>query len=192
MREAYEKFLAQYGKTRSLSSAFRKDFFEAVRMVSFREKDHWLISGIRNREVPYLLKGSAMGYIEEGREQLVVNLWQSGDTIVTGSTLLPRPNAGARIVFTEDIVAMTISLERIDALQQEHADARFLVAELLKRTILQMDRQYIMMVHRLPEERIAWLKRTYPETIQHLTLKQKASFLGISLSTYKRLESLAK
>ena len=66
MREAYEKFLAQYGKTRSLSSAFRKDFFEAVHMVSFREKDHWLISGIRNRQVPYLLKGSAMGNMEEG------------------------------------------------------------------------------------------------------------------------------
>ncbi len=192
MREAYEEFLIRQGKTRVFSGAFRKDFFEAVRLADFRKNDHWLVRGVRNREIPYLHRGSAIGYIEEGKDQKVVNLWKPGDTIITGSTLLPRPNPGARIVFLEDTVVMAINLEKIETLQQDHADARFLITELFARAVVQIDRQYMMMVHQPPEVRIGWMKQTYPGITELLNQNQKASYLGISVSTFKRLQNRSK
>lgn len=182
----YHTFLEKYSNGRMFSSAFRDQLFQAVSQVRFQINDHLPVRGEANRDIFYLYKGSAIGYMEDQGSQEIVRLWQSGDIILNDSILLPRPFLG--IIFTGYSETLSIDIEKLRDLEPGYEEARFLKEKLMQHETEELTCQYHQMAHFYPEDRLSVFTKKYAQAFNPLTQPQKASALGVSVSTLKRLK----
>lgn len=187
MENSLHAFLRIISDGRQLAPGFITELYPCAECVKYRKGEYWLGRGRRNPEIAFIREGSAMSFRYEENAQNITNLWNTHEVIIEGSTLLPTRDQDDRVIFLEDCEVLVLAVRDIEKLQAEFDDARYLVNQMMVKSLARMEALYYLMKFQQPKLRLELTIEKYPRPFNLLTAVQKASYLGISKQSFYNL-----
>jgi hypothetical protein len=187
MEDAFDIFLYVVSRTRQWNPEFKRELGSYAETVTYRKGEYWLGLGRRNAEICFIKTGAAMSFRYRENVQDVTNLWNAGEVIIEGSTLLPKRHSEDRCLFLQDSEVLLLAVTGIENLQMNFGDAGYLLGQMLAKGYERLESLYYLMKFLPPDQRLKYTIERYALPFNLLTAVQKASYLGVSKQTLYNL-----
>lgn len=139
-------------------------------------------------EYLFLEKGfmRAFAYDIEGNE-VTTNFYSSGEVIFEVASFFNRTKSKENIQALTDSVGWYISYEQLNSLFHSLPEFREFGRSILVKGFSELKTRMLSMITETAEERYSYLLKSNPEIFQQASLKNIASFLGITDTSLSRI-----
>jgi signal-transduction protein with cAMP-binding, CBS, and nucleotidyltransferase domain len=180
----FEDFFDILDNKRMLKNDFRQQIRDLLMIRYFEKGDLWQREQNPAMEIPFLHKGTAVGFRPLDGKRQVCNLWEQGEIIICGNNIFGENKDKAIYVqFLEPSSTYVLNTLDIIKLCNRHGDARFMVQYFLAEALKKMEDQNYRLSCLPPEKRLEEVSIRYSNAFGKLSQIEKASFLGISRQT---------
>ncbi|MBL0913278.1 MAG: cyclic nucleotide-binding domain-containing protein [Bacteroidia bacterium] len=186
MTEAH--FLSRVFPTPSFSAAEQAEIITAFRQVRFAKGDHLQEEGKTARYYHFMESGLARSYATdtEGRD-ISTGFYTSGDIVIDWTSFFLRSPAREHIQALSTCTCWQLDFETFQRLFHTIEAFREAGRTRLVQSYVELKNQSISMITDPARERYKRLLREKPEICRNVSLKQIASYLGITDTSLSRI-----
>ncbi len=171
-----------------------EDIAGKVVIHSCNKGDKLLKPGRVANYASFVLKGLAKSYYirESDNAEVITKFLFEGSVITSIFSYYSRKPGNEYIVALEDITIIGLHYDDMQLLFRKHPAFNFIIRTVTERYLYFLEVELFNMRKPFAEERYNFFTKHFPDLLQRITLKDIASYLGMSLETLSRVRGRYK
>lgn len=182
-----DNFISNLQKHCPLSENSRKKLLQDMEEVPFSKGEHIIQEGMRNNDVYFIKQGFLRSYVR--REDKEITLWFAGEgelaMLTPGTT--PNPVSTINIEMLESGILLRTSRQKMESLFNQSIELANWGRKLAEYFLMQYEHYFTNYYWTNAQIQYESLLKEYPELLQKASLKQIASYLGITPQSLSRI-----
>ena len=178
-------FLKQVPPLNEESANFIAEQFE---LKELKKGDRFIKAGRVPNEYMFLEKGFIRSYVidTEGNE-VTLNFYSSNNVVFEVASFFQRQPSQESFEATTDCIGWVLTYDKLNSLFHSLPEFREFGRTMLVRGFIAFKLRTLSMINKTAEERYAMLLQSNPEIFEHASLKNVASYLGVTDTSLSRI-----
>ncbi|WP_316831447.1 Crp/Fnr family transcriptional regulator [Pedobacter aquatilis] len=190
--DALQILIDQISPHQQISTDLRDYLTTSIRQNNYPKNHHLIKIGQQQQNIHFLLSGTARVYVidPETQSQNTIWFWHPQQIIIPFEGLASKKKSQTAIILTEKATLLSLPLIHLKYMSQRFPE--FInIAQMVLETLIKNLSDHMQMMKKLnTHQRYELLMQQHGNIFNTVTLREVASYLGMSLNTLNHLRSI--
>jgi CRP-like cAMP-binding protein len=185
---AYEVFFQHIEKYIELNENKRNFLKEFMRISYYPAKSYYVKSGMKAKQIGFLIKGSAIDSYEHNSKKIINRFYLENTFITSIHSFITQTEASSDIQFCETTVLLEFDYLAYLNIKKNFPEINTIINFIQNDEILFYKNRLLSMQIKDAKQRLQQLLSDNPDTLDRFKMKYIATYLGIEHETLSRLK----